>query len=547
MSTSRWVIKVLMGWSARTTAQEPAGCRMHVFRTRPGSAHSGRMHVVPMGHASRVQTATQQQCSEIPGTCSLDSPCTCRIQLQHASCKQTFIVSCVLQATAVTCPHGLRRAMCKTDICEKANCPSNTTCVIQACGTCKSTCLKKVPAHHGGHTETEPAAPHPLKPHPAVNSTANNSSDTCPDGSVPFKCLVNPCATMLCPPPSFCQASYCGGCNATCTLPVRPEPANVSTAGDNTPTPTPVEGIAASEFNQQGGSRGQAHAAVKGGAFGRCQDGSAPVACQFDPCMPPGGFHFLSKCGPGFTCEATTCGGCNFVCRPAQTPNAPIGGTSLWIPAPSTCADGSKPSEGPSVECFADPCETQKCAEGELCVRDYCRGCNAFCKKPADSPKPAGPSTTQNFDGSCSDGNPPVRCLADPCSTTKCDGGLVCEANYCGGCNAVCKKPAGSSPSSPTQKADGSCSDGSRPVNCLVDPCKATKCGVGEVCESNYCGGCNAVCKKADLLSPAPGSCSDGSAPVQCLVDPCSTWKCGDGQVCESNYCGGCNAVCKKA
>jgi hypothetical protein len=414
-----------------------------------------------------------------------------------------------------------------------------------------------------------------LKPRAGVNSTANNSSDACADGSAPFKCLVNPCATVLCAAPSVCLPSYCGGCNATCALPA--PPANVSLDGGNLPmSGTPVDGIAASEFNQQRGSSERKHAAMKGGALGRCQDGSTPVDCQIDPCEPPGGFHFLDKCGPGFVCEARTCGGCDFVCRPAQTPNSPASPGGPWIPAPSTCADGST-----LVECFADPCETQNCADGELCVRDYCGGCNASCKKPADTPqptcskckmdpciatsclagevcesdcnscsgvckKPAGPSTTQNPDGSCSDGNPPVRCLADPCSTTKCDGGLVCEANYCGGCNAVCKPAA----PSPTQTADGTCSDSSRPVNCLVDPCKVTKCDGGQVCESNYCGGCNAVCKKPAAPSPtqkADGTCSDGSRLVNCAVDPCSTWKCGDGMVCESNFCGGCNAVCKKA
>ena len=37
------------------------------------------------------------------------------------------------------------------------------------------------------------------------------------------------------------------------------------------------------------------------------------------------------------------------------------------------------------------------------------------------------------------------------------------------------------------------CTDGSQPVNCFVDPCQVSSCDVaGAVCEANYCGGCNA-------------------------------------------------------
>lgn len=255
------------------------------------------------------------------------------------------------------------------DLCETANCPNNTTCIVEACGSCKAVCMQKIALRQGGHVATAPAVP--IRVHAGVNATVSNSSGACADGSAPFKCLVNPCATMICAPPTVCQPSYCGGCNASCTLPAL-HTAAVGTDGAN--THTSANGIAASEFEQPSGSSAPRHAAVKGRSQGRCKDGSTPVECLFDPCKPPGGFHFLSKCGPGFVCEATTCGGCNYVCQPVQQrPDSPEGPT-----APSTCPDGSKP-----VECFADPCETKNCAEGELCVRDYCGGCNAACQKPA--------------------------------------------------------------------------------------------------------------------------------------------------------------------
>jgi hypothetical protein len=37
-----------------------------------------------------------------------------------------------------------------------------------------------------------------------------------------------------------------------------------------------------------------------------------------------------------------------------------------------------------------------------------------------------------------------------------------------------------------------SCADGSRPVSCIQDPCRAESCDDATICEANYCGGCNA-------------------------------------------------------
>jgi len=44
----------------------------------------------------------------------------------------------------------------------------------------------------------------------------------------------------------------------------------------------------------------------------------------------------------------------------------------------------------------------------------------------------------------CADGSQPVACLIDPCTTATCsDPTAVCEANYCGGCNAEFFDPSG--------------------------------------------------------------------------------------------------------
>eukprot|EP01084_Bolivina_argentea_P054027 99100_1 len=91
---------------------------------------------------------------------------------------------------------------------------------------------------------------------------------------------------------------------------------------------------------------------------------------------------------------------------------------------------------------------------------------------------------------------------------------------------------------------DGDCEIGST-VNCFVSPCDTAQCASGTYCTENYCNGCNAVCNSCVNRK---GGCLDenGCEPVQCKIDPCGTiaTQCPQGTACESNYCGGCNAVC---
>uniref|UniRef100_A0A383VST8 Uncharacterized protein n=1 Tax=Tetradesmus obliquus TaxID=3088 RepID=A0A383VST8_TETOB len=193
-----------------------------------------------------------------------------------------------------------------------------------------------------------------------------------------------------------------------------------------------------------------------------------------------------------------------------------------------------------------------------------------------------------------------TRCMADPCTSKKCAAGQVCESNYCGGCNAVCK-PKAVSTSSSSSSSSSACPPGKPQAMCLVDPCRTTNCAAGKICVSNYCGGCNAICKpRAALASSSSSSssstsgvprglatagqlppiklvpvplppgvplpagkpltsassssssssssvCPPGKPQVNCFVDPCRSKKCGPGETCLSSYCGGCNAVCLPA
>ncbi|HET9955868.1 MAG TPA: hypothetical protein VFQ61_15265 [Polyangiaceae bacterium] len=65
-----------------------------------------------------------------------------------------------------------------------------------------------------------------------------------------------------------------------------------------------------------------------------------------------------------------------------------------------------------------------------------------------------------------------------------------------------------------------SCTDGSQPVNCFVDPCQVSSCDVdGAKCQANYCGGCNAEWRDPSgaLVCENKATC-DYSSPLKKYV-----------------------------
>lgn len=108
------------------------------------------------------------------------------------------------------------------------------------------------------------------------------------------------------------------------------------------------------------------------------------------------------------------------------------------------------------------------------------------------------------------------------------------------------------------------CADGSKPVNCLVDPCSTAKCAAkGAVCKANYCGGCNAEwwvdgafgCPESPTGGPVttlptikPPKCTfrdQGYAQGDVLKEGCDVCKCkGNGKMaCRTKK--KCKAACK--
>jgi hypothetical protein len=117
----------------------------------------------------------------------------------------------------------------------------------------------------------------------------------------------------------------------------------------------------------------------------------------------------------------------------------------------------------------------------------------------------------ENFDGVC---QPETSCFVDPCESKRCESGQVCESNYCGGCEAKCvdngmaqnSAPLSDCPRGECHNPDGICE---AEMSCAVDPCNGHECEFGEVCQTNMCGGCHAICAPDPLyvdIEPASGS-----------------------------------------
>lgn len=96
-------------------------------------------------------------------------------------------------------------------------------------------------------------------------------------------------------------------------------------------------------------------------------------------------------------------------------------------------------------------------------------------------------------------------------------------------------------------------------LSCFIDPCEGKSCNDGQICQSNYCGGCSSRCvddgmtENSATLAPVNKDCPRGEchnpdgvceAEMFCAVDPCNGHECEFGEVCQTNMCGGCHPVC---
>lgn len=145
--------------------------------------------------------------------------------------------------------------------------------------------------------------------------------------------------------------------------------------------------------------------------------------------------------------------------------------------------------------CHLSTATAEAYTEALAAVSGPCGGCGASGKAPASKPATitAAPTNPAN---------------ATPQASPKDAAITALPAKAANEIPRADPKAATTTP--PTPK----CLDGSRPVNCLADPCIATTCPVGQQCVADYCGGCNASCKPQTSNGTAkPSPAAPGSAP----------------------------------
>ncbi|XP_072050232.1 uncharacterized protein [Amphiura filiformis] len=384
---------------------------------------------------------------------------------------------------------------CAANPCDVTSCPAypDATCLPSYCGECRAVFFDV----SGNEVDCKPdPTPAPVEsgpcyPNPCINGAtctvkwrlfyhcscppgfSGNRCEfmECPPDIPEAVCIADPCQFETCPsyPDARCHGNYCGGCNAVfyddngiavdCAQQVPPEP--LGNPGECPPT----EGD---------------------GGFGicsnLCQDDSVcsetqkccPTACGGSSCMeaiqpqPQGctdhkgnpkveGDKWLGQCGE---CVCTYGNSICPValCAPAPNPNCrvkedPDACCPSYICEPSDC-----PPEVPVVACAKDPCVVNSCAADPTarCEANYCGGCNAIFYDEND------------LEVDCSAVVVPPETLGNPgeCPATEGDGGFGICANLCQD-DSVC---------SATQKCCPTACGGSSCMEAIQTQPQATKC-----------------------------------------------------------------------
>ena len=299
---------------------------------------------------------------------------------------------------------------------------------------------------------------------------------------------------------------------------------------------------------------------VDGDGAGLCGDQAACVMCQCAaPCADGG--EFGVQCPAGKAAIEDTDGTCRCVgklcdadeCAQQTITNDATGEVSC-APESATvgacvcinnactfrCA-GKECSDGLLCDRLDGRCKVQSCllpqfacADGERCdptvmdcVEDECA--DADCDGPCRGGECFG---SCNLDEPCPDGQVchAGTCAEDKCALVTCGRGTTCDPAT-GACELAGECFA-------TGCADGFVCD-ALGGQCEPDPCLATRCPLGEVCEL---GECVALCD-GDMV-PCNGVCVDPELSREhcgardlCQGDDAGR-RCPDGQVCSQGECG---------
>ena len=180
--------------------------------------------------------------------------------------------------------------------------------------------------------------------------------------------------------------------------------------------------------------------------------------CLVDPCT-------VAKCGAGFECKSSYCGGCHHQCVKKEPTECKtnrecpsdefcrqqVGGNGV-SPCLETKTCVKREVLGASCGGFTLPCFHKECQTGLRCHTD---GTDrpGTCVEDVVVPPTCTPFTEEKpciaQEGVCYNAGEckcgmylKAQCLVDPCTVAKCGAGFECKSSYCGGCHHQCvKKP----------------------------------------------------------------------------------------------------------
>jgi len=481
--------------------------------------------LVFIGTASLILSVAAQNCSVIEcsddeycaanecveqGTCTTDKDCLnpfnkfqdqLNKMLGHFECEEG-----TCRKVRGACKDGIDQAVCKKDPCSSGQ----DSCVSDYCGGCNAIYFDA-----GGNVMDDPVdnictsgkdcgedqycagnkcldhatcnkaidCDNPLNKFMSIqcvghfsclDNNCTKTCDVCEDGSVAIECNNDPCPVNTLDGQRSCVSDHCGGCNViyfdaggnamydpvdnTCTSGKdcgKDQYCADNKCLDHKTCTTDMDCVNPSNKFEHRLNETKGHFKCTEGICGKvtgCEDKSEPFLCKNDPCS-------MNTRGDEGPCVSDYCGGCNAIYFDA-------GGNVMDDPVDNTCTSGD--------ECGEDQyCADNKCLDHGTCKEDM------DCVNPSNKFQHQLNKMFGHFKctegtcekvGGCEDESEPVPCTKDPCSASRCGGGVSCVSDYCGGCNSI--------------HFDAGGNDICRNINiCGNDD----ECGDGQSCEAKEC------------------------------------------------------------